>query len=1047
MKHNLKSILILGSGGLRIGQAGEFDYSGSQAIKALKEEGIRVILINPNVATYQTSENLADTIYFLPITPHFIEKIIEKEKPDGILLGFGGQTALNCGIDLFKSGVLEKNNVLILGTQINSIIKTEDKGMFAAELIGIGIRVPESRPATSLPGAVKAAEEIGYPVIIRSGYSLGGQGASIVNNQKEMESAAGIALAQAPQILVEECLYGWKEVEYEVVRDKFDNCIAVCNMENLDPLGIHTGESIVVAPSQTLTDKNYHDLRDLSLKVIRHFKIVGECNIQFALDPNSDDYRVIEVNARLSRSSALASKATGYPLAFVAAKLALGYSLTELRNKITKVTSMCFEPALDYVVLKMPRWDFQKFDGCAREIGPEMKSVGEVMAIGRKFEEALQKAVRMLEIGFESVTDKIKIDNLDEELSSPTDKRIFAVAQAIREGYSVERLYSMTFIDKFFLEKIKNTVMLDEEIKKYDIESVPVFLLRRAKQFGFSDVHLAKCLKAEPEKIREKRKQLGITPVVKQIDTLAGEFPAKTNYLYFTYNGITDDITFEARKKIAVIGSGPYRIGSSVEFDWCCVSCAVAAKKLGYETIMVNCNPETVSTDYDMCDRLYFEELSFERILDINEKEKPFGFVVSMGGQTPNNLAIKIHKCGIKIIGTQPNDIDRAEDRHKFSMLLDELGVKQPQWKELTSFEDAKNFSETVGYPVLVRPSYVLSGSAMRIANNENELKEHLGKAAGVSKEHPVVITKFISGAKEIELDAVASNGEIIAHAISEHVEDAGTHSGDATIVFPVQTLKKENENLIFETGRKISSALNITGPFNIQFICNQELMVIECNLRASRSFPFVSKIMKLNLIGLSTEAMLGQPSKPEIRRTDYIGVKTPVFSFSRLKNASPVLGVEMKSTGEVASIGKNLKEAFLKSYLSAGAKLPERGILIDAGLDDIKQFAWDIEALGLMGLEIYATEEAHIALKSAGIKTKLLVSTGNPESEAERKIFSGHVDFIISTKGGSKYIKRCAADFSLPLICDANTAKLFMKSLSSQKFNELDIASWHNNY
>ncbi|MDH8701333.1 carbamoyl-phosphate synthase large subunit/carbamoyl-phosphate synthase small subunit, partial [Dysgonomonadaceae bacterium PH5-43] len=942
-----KKVLLLGSGALKIGEAGEFDYSGSQALKALKEEGIETVLINPNIATVQTSEGVADKIYFLPITPFFVEKVIEKEKPDGILLSFGGQTALNCGVELYKSGVFEKYNVEVLGTPVQAIIDTEDRELFVNKLDEINVKSIKSIAVESIEDAYKAASELGYPIIVRAAYALGGMGSGFCNNQDELKSLAEKAFNYSNQLLIEKSLKGWKEIEYEVVRDKYDNCITVCNMENFDPLGIHTGESIVVAPSQTLTNKEYHKLRELAIRIIRHIGIVGECNVQYAFDTVSEDYRVIEVNARLSRSSALASKATGYPLAFIAAKLGLGYGLQELSNSVTKTTPAFFEPALDYIVCKIPRWDLGKFNGVSHEIGSSMKSVGEVMSIGRNFEEAIQKGLRMIAQGMHGfVANKnLEVEDIDKSLSEPTDKRIFIIAQALESGYTIEKIHTLTKIDLWFLQKLKLIYDTSKEISTYNkVEELPCNLLLKAKQKGFSDFQISKLLYkdsniASDEKatLRDYRKKLGILPVVKQIDTLAAEYPAQTNYLYLTYNGTENDVSYLGDKKsVVVLGSGAYRIGSSVEFDWCSVNALETIRKQGWRGVMINYNPETVSTDYDMCDRLYFDELTYERVMDILELENPHGIVLSTGGQIPNNLALQLDKENVPILGTQAKYIDRAEDRHKFSSMLDELGIDQPKWKELSSMDDIDKFVEEVGFPVLVRPSYVLSGAAMNVCSNHSELKQFLTLAANVSQKHPVVVSAFIENAKEIEIDAVADKGEIITYAISEHIEFAGVHSGDATIQFPPQRLYVETVRRIKRISREIAKALQISGPFNIQFLAkDNEIKVIECNLRASRSFPFVSKVLKLNFIELATRIMLGEkvekPNKSEFE-LDYVGIKASQFSFSRLQKADPVLGVDMTSTGEVGCIGDDYYEAVLKSMLSVGMKIPNKNILISSG-------------------------------------------------------------------------------------------------------------------
>ena len=936
-KIKVKKVLLLGSGAIRIGQAGEFDYSGSQAIKALKEEGVKTVLVNPNIATIQTSDYLADKVYFLPLDAYFVEKVIKKEKPDGILLGFGGQTALNVGVELSEKGILKKYNIKVLGTPIESILDTEDRDLFVKKIEEIGLKCPKSKAVNSVKEAEKVAEKLGYPVMCRIAYALGGLGSGVAHNKKQLIDITSKAFSFTKQILIEEYCGGWKELEYEVVRDRYNNCIVVCSMENIDPMGIHTGESIVVAPVQTLTASENFKLRAISMKVIRHLGIIGECNIQFALDPNSEDYRIIEVNARLSRSSALASKATGYPLAFIASKLALGHSLTDVENIITKETSACFEPALDYIVVKYPRWDLQKFRKVRKIIGSEMKSVGEVMAIARNFEEALQKSIRMLDVGMNGlVCNDILFNDLDKELKEPTDKRMYAIVEAIKRGYSIDKIHSLSYVNPWFLFKIKNIVDLEKKIKKYTLKNLPSNLIKEAKQKGFSDIQIAILTKSKELEVRKKRIKLGIIPFVKQIDTLAAEYPAKTNYLYLTYNACKDDLNFKDKNQVIVMGSGAYRIGSSVEFDWCCVNSVSALRKLKYQTIMINCNPETVSTDYDICDKLYFDELTFERVKDICDKENPLGVIVSMGGQIPNNLSLPLYNAGVSILGTSPLDIDHAEDRHKFSQLLDELDIDQPRWKELTSIEKAEEFANKVGYPVLVRPSYVLSGAAMSIALSKKELRKYLKKASEIGKDHPVVISKFITGAKEIEIDAVAKKGELYCYAISEHVENAGVHSGDATMVLPPQRTYLETMRRIKIIAKKIAKSLKITGPFNIQFIAkDNDVKVIECNLRASRSFPFVSKVFKINFIDLAVRNIMGK-SVPKIDRSsfdlDYVGVKAPQFSFTRLKGSDPILGVEMASTGEVACIGDDFNETFLKSLISVGFKLPKKTILLSTG-------------------------------------------------------------------------------------------------------------------
>ena len=1063
----IKKILIIGSGGLKIGQAGEFDYSGSQAIKAIKEEGIRTILVNPNIATIQTSEWMADQIYFLPITPYFLEKVIKEEKPDGILLSFGGQTALNCGVKLYKMGILKKYKVQVLGTPVQTIMDTEDRELFVKKLNEANLFTPKSKAVTNIKDALKAAKKIGYPVMVRSAYTLGGRGSGIVKNSKELEELAVKSFSYTNQILVEECLEGWKEVEFEVVRDKYDNCIGVCSMENFDPMGIHTGESIVIAPCQTLTNHEYHKLRLISLKTIRHLGIVGECNIQFALDPYSDEYRIIEVNARLSRSSALASKASGYPLAFIAAKLALGYGLHELTNTITKSTMAMFEPALDYVVIKVPRWDLNKFSLVSKEIGSGMKSVGEIMAIGRTFEETIQKAMRMLGIGVHGlVANRINFKNLEKELKTPTDERVFAIVQAIKEGYSVEKINVLTNIDKWFLCKIKNVVDTERELRKLTLEKIPKELLIRAKRQGFSDFQIARAVIREKAanmnknvvKIRNFRKKLGIIPVVKQIDTLAAEYPAKANYLYLTYNGTEDDISFKEKKEIIVLGSGAYRIGSSVEFDWCCVSTVVALKKLGYKTLTINYNPETVSTDYDVCDKLYFDELTFERVMDVYEKENPEGIIVSMGGQIPNNLAMRLHNENVRVLGTSPVKIDNAENRHKFSEMLDNLKIDQPEWKELTNMKDAKLFARKTGYPVLIRPSYVLSGAAMNIASNDKNLEEYLGKAAAISKEYPVVISKFILNAKEIEIDAVAQNGKILVYAISEHVENAGVHSGDATMVLPTQKIYTETTKKIEETAKKIANALKITGPFNIQFIAKENrIKVIECNLRASRSFPFVSKVAKKDFIDIATKSIVGKKVKPignALSGISWVGIKSPQFSFSRLMGADPILGVEMASTGEVACIGENLNEAFLKSILSAGSRMPRKNVLISISGDRNRYaFLEEAELLKEMGFNIYATEDTSKFLNKNGIEAEMIYKAHNlhKEKNVANYMEKRKLDFVISVPNPEdcKFspdhytLRRKAVDLAIPLVTNLQLAKIFVQSIARCNVEGLQAKAW----
>jgi len=1008
---------------------------------------------------------MADKIYFLPVTSYFVEKVIAKEKPDGIMLAFGGQTALNCGVELFDSGVFEKYNVKVLGTQIDAIKNTEDRELFVKKLNEIRLKTPESQAANSVEESLKIAKKLGYPVMLRVAYALGGQGSGVALNEEELKEKAKRAFAYSSQVLVEKYLGGWKEVEYEVVRDSYDNCITVCNMENVDPMGIHTGESIVVAPSQTLTNSEYHKLRSISIQVIRHLGIVGECNIQFALYPYSEDYRIIEVNARLSRSSALASKATGYPLAFIATKLALGYSLIELDNKITKVTKSCFEPALDYIVIKIPRWDLQKFKMVSFEIGSEMKSVGEVMAIGRKFEEVVQKAIRMLSINLHGlVGNNIKFNDVEKELKNPTDKRLLAIVEALKREISIDKIHDLTKIDKWFLYKINNVVETEKELLKYGINNAPKELLKLAKQQGFSDFQIARILFKEDKKdmvskkleVRKLRKKFKIFPVVKQIDTLAAEYPAITNYLYLTYNGEEDDIDFKKKKSVIVLGSGAYRIGSSVEFDWCCVNAVFTLRKLGYQTIMINYNPETVSTDYDVCDRLYFDEMSFERVLDIYEKENPLGIIISMGGQIPNNLAMRLHSQNVRILGASPLSIDQAEDRHKFSLMLDKLEIDQPEWTEAKSVDEADKFADKVGYPVLIRPSYVLSGAAMSIASDRKELEQYLRKAAEVSKEHPVVISKFITDAKEIEIDAVAQNGEVIIYAISEHIENAGVHSGDATMALPPQFTYLETIRKIKEISKEISKALKITGPFNIQFIAKEnQIRVIECNLRASRSFPFVSKVTKYNFIDLATKAMLGIDIKGKYNTIDldYIGLKAPQFSFSRLHGADPVLSVEMASTGEVACIGNDLNEAFLKSLLSVGFVMPKSNILLSTG--PIKSKAYLLEScrkLADMGFKMYATEGTARFLKENNIKVSLLYwPLEKKEPNALTYLKERKIDLVINIPKSYEeeeltndyLIRRKAVDFNIPLLTNAQIAKLFVESISKKKMEDLEIKSW----
>ncbi|MCI6624689.1 MAG: carbamoyl-phosphate synthase (glutamine-hydrolyzing) large subunit [Bacteroidales bacterium] len=1069
-QNNIKKVLILGSGALKIGEAGEFDYSGSQALKALKEEKITTVLINPNIATVQTSDEFADKIYFLPVTPYFVEKVIEKERPDGILLSFGGQTALNCGVQLFQNKVLEKYNVKVLGTPVEAIMNTEDRELFIQQLDEIDVKTIKSEAVDNIDDAIRAAREVGYPVIVRAAYALGGLGSGFCDNEEELTSLVEKALSFSPQVLVEKSLKGWKEIEYEVVRDRYDNCITVCNMENFDPLGIHTGESIVVAPSQTLNNADYHKLRALAIKIIRHIGIVGECNVQYAYDPSSMDYRVIEVNARLSRSSALASKATGYPLAFVAAKLGLGYGLFDLKNSVTKVTSAFFEPALDYIVCKIPRWDLGKFHGVKREIGSSMKSVGEVMAIGRTFEEVIQKGLRMIGQGKHGFIENspMRIANIENALKEPTDSRIFVIESAFRKGYDVDKIHELTKIDKWFLYKLRNLYQTATELESLNnIKDIPQDLLKLAKQQGFSDFQIAKAVLKQNLgngheanlKVRALRNEYGIKPVVKQIDTLAAEYPAQTNYLYMTYNGTTHDIAYENDgKSVVVVGSGAYRIGSSVEFDWCSVNALLTVKREGWRSVMINYNPETVSTDYDMCDRLYFDELTFERVMDIIDLETPHGTILSTGGQIPNNLAMKLDAQKVKILGTQAIDIDHAEDRHKFSAMLDELGIDQPAWRELTSMDDIHSFIEDVGYPVLVRPSYVLSGAAMNVCSNDEELERFLQLAANVSKEHPVVVSAFIQNAKEIEWDSVAQDGEIKLYAISEHIEFAGVHSGDATIQFPPQKLYVETIRRIKKISSKIAKALNISGPFNIQYLAkNNEIKVIECNLRASRSFPFVSKVSKINFIDLATKVMLGIPvEKPNsnVFDLDYVGIKASQFSFSRLQGADPVLGVDMSSTGEVGCLGESTSEALITSMLSVGHRIPKKGVLLSTG--SAKQKADLLESahrLHKKGYQLYATAGTHRYLNDNGIPAILVhwPSEADKEPQALDLLHRKQIDFVVNIPknltsneltNGYK-IRRAAVDLNVPLITNARLASAYIRAFCDFTVDDIEIKSW----
>lgn len=1070
MTNQIKKVLLLGSGALKIGEAGEFDYSGSQALKALKEEGIETVLINPNIATVQTSEDVADHIYFLPVTPYFVERVIEKERPDGIMLAFGGQTALNCGVELYESGVLEKYNLQVLGTPVQAIMDTEDRELFVEKLNEINVKTIKSEACENVEQARKAAAELGYPVILRAAYALGGLGSGFCDNEEELNKLAEKAFSFSPQVLVEKSLKGWKEVEYEVVRDRFDNCITVCNMENFDPLGIHTGESIVIAPSQTLTNAEYHKLRELSIRIVRHVGIVGECNVQYAFDPNSEDYRVIEVNARLSRSSALASKATGYPLAFVAAKLGLGYGLFDLKNSVTKTTSAFFEPALDYVVCKIPRWDLGKFHGVDRELGSSMKSVGEVMAIGRTFEEVIQKGLRMIGQGMHGFVDnkELKIEDVEAALKEPTDKRIFVIEKAFNAGYTIDQIHDLTKIDCWFLQKLYKIHQTDKEL--HACTSINVLgndLLRKAKVQGFTDFQIARAVGMEQEMdiekailaVRARRKQAGILPVVKQIDTLAAEYPAQTNYLYLTYSGVAHDIHFENDKRsVVVLGSGAYRIGSSVEFDWCGVQALNTIRKEGYRSVMINYNPETVSTDYDMCDRLYFDELTFERVMDILDLECPYGVIVSTGGQIPNNLAMRLDAENINLLGTQAKYIDNAEDREKFSEMLNRIGVDQPEWSALTSMDDIQEFIKRVGFPVLVRPSYVLSGAAMNVCSNQEELERFLKLAANVSKKHPVVVSRFMQHAKEVEMDAVAKDGEIIAYAISEHIEFAGVHSGDATIQFPPQKLYVETARRIKKISKQIAKELHISGPFNIQYLAREnDIKVIECNLRASRSFPFVSKVLKINLIELATRIMLGLPvEKPakSLFDLDYVGVKASQFSFNRLQKADPVLGVDMASTGEVGCLGEDSRSALLKAMLSVGQRIPAKNILLSTG--DGKQKAEMLAASAMLrdhGYKLFATPGTSRYLTENGVENTLVhwPSEEGQQPQALDMLHNKEIDMVVNVPknlstgeltNGYK-IRRAAIDLNVPLITNARLASAFIYSFCTQKLDDLEIKCW----
>ena len=1065
-RYNVKKVLLLGSGALKIGEAGEFDYSGSQALKALKEEGIETVLINPNIATVQTSEGIADNVYFLPVTPYFVERVIAKERPDGILLSFGGQTALNCGVELYKSGILERYDIKVLGTPVQAIIDTEDREKFVQRLDEIGVKTIRSEAVCNIEQARHAATQLGYPVIIRAAYALGGLGSGFCNDEQELDILCEKAFSFSSQVLVEKSLKGWKEIEYEVVRDRYDNCITVCNMENFDPLGIHTGESIVIAPSQTLSNSEYHKLRETAIRIIRHIGIVGECNVQYALDPESEDYRVIEVNARLSRSSALASKATGYPLAFVAAKLGLGYGLFDLKNSVTKSTSAFFEPALDYVVCKIPRWDLSKFHGVERELGSSMKSVGEVMSIGRTFEEAIQKGLRMIGQGMHGFVEnkELKIEDIDKALREPTDKRIFVISKAMRAGYTADLIHSLTKIDKWFLYKLQYIMDTSKELHTYnDLQSVPSALLHKAKRQGFSDFQIARAIGEDDVeqgalKVRAHRKALGILPVVKQIDTLAAEYPAQTNYLYLTYSGEEDDVAYAGDKRsVVVLGSGAYRIGSSVEFDWCGVQALNTIRREGYRSVMINYNPETVSTDYDICDRLYFDELTFERVLDIIEKENPHGVIVSTGGQIPNNLALRLDSQGVHILGTSAASIDNAEDRDKFSAMLDRIGVDQPEWRALTSMKDIAAFIDKVGFPVLVRPSYVLSGAAMNVCSNNDELNRFLKLAANVSQKHPVVVSRFIEHSKEIEMDAVAQDGEIVAYAISEHIEFAGVHSGDATIQFPPQKLYIETVRRIKRISRKIAKELNISGPFNIQYLArDNDIKVIECNLRASRSFPFVSKVLKLNFIDMATRIMLGKrvekPAK-SLFDLDYVGIKASQFSFNRLQNADPVLGVDMASTGEVGCLGEDTQCAILKAMLSVGYRIPQKNILLSTG--DAKQKADMLSAARLLqqkGYSLFATGGTSRYLSENGIDNTLVYWPDEKrEPQALGLLHRKEIDMVVNIPkdlsvgelDNGYQIRRAAVDLNIPLLTNARLASAFISAFCSLSVDDLIIKSW----